>query len=195
MSPTLVKEVIAFWFAEGAHGRWFAADAQFDDDIRQRFGDHIAEVAGTAPVLAAQARLDADEALAAIIALDQFPRNIHRGSARAFEHDNAARAVANYAIRRALDASIAIDRRLFFYLPFQHSESLDDQQRSVVLFTRWAAQHAPAQRHRADEEMVWVLRHREIIEKFGRFPHRNAALARPSSAAELAFLREPNSSF
>lgn len=186
------REVLEFWFGEHARSRWFAKDTAFDDEIRSRFeADTIAANAGERAAWLA----DADGALALAILLDQFPRNMYRGSARAFACDARAREVAARAIERGLDAAVPVERRLFFYLPFEHSESLADQDRAVELFTRWVEAHDPAQRADADDEMKYVRRHREIIERFGRFPHRNAALGRASTEEELAFLAGPGSSF
>jgi uncharacterized protein (DUF924 family) len=186
------REVIDFWFGEHARSRWFAKETAFDDEIRARF---------EADTLAAAARereawlADADGALALVILLDQFPRNMYRGMARAFSCDARAHEVAARAIENGLDTAVAVERRLFFYLPFQHSESLADQDRSVELFTRWVAQHEPANRAEAEDELKYVHRHREIIARFGRFPHRNAALGRTCTAEETAFLAGPESSF
>jgi len=189
VSAVAAIEVLELWFSDRARALWFDKDPVFDDEIRQRFGPVISAAASGA--LDAW-MADGDGALALTIVLDQFPRNIHRGSARAFEHDSRARDVADRAIQRQLDLAVPLDRRVFFYLPFQHSESLADQDRSVELFSRWAKQHPGAT---ADDEMIYVLRHHEIIRRFGRFPHRNAALGRGSTPAELAFLAEPLSSF
>ena len=124
------------------------------------------------------------EALALVIVLDQFPRNIHRGSHLAFANDAEARAVARRAIARGFDVALPRTRHFFFYLPFEHSEGAADQDRSVALFGRWAEKH-----------LAYILRHQEIVRRFGRFPHRNAALGRVSTPEEEAFLMEPNSSF
>jgi uncharacterized protein (DUF924 family) len=140
-------------------------------------------------------KTEAEGALGLVIVLDQFTRNMCRGSPRAFSGDRKARQVATHAIAHQLDAGVALDRRLFFYLPFEHSESLDDQERSVELFERWAAAHDAAGRPGADDELRYAHRHHEIIRRFGRFPHRNAVLGRTSTPAELAFLQEPGSSF
>lgn len=191
-SPAAVLE---FWFGARARARWFATDPVFDDEIRGAFGAVIEAAARGDHARWAD---DRDGALALAILFDQFPRNLHRGSPRAFEHDARARAIADAAIRRGFDLATPRDRRLFFYLPFQHSEALVDQERSVELSTRWVADHAdadPAARAGATDELTYVARHREIIERFGRFPHRNAALGRPSTPAELAFLADPASSF
>src|SRR5262249_28851610 len=128
-------------------------------------------------------------------ALDQFPRNLHRGTPAAFAHDARARRAAAAAIDRGFDLAAALDQRMFFYLPFQHSELLADQERSVALFTRWAADHPAAPRAQAEDQLSYAVRHHEIIQRFGRFPHRNRALDRTSTADELAFLTEPRSAF
>jgi uncharacterized protein (DUF924 family) len=185
-------EVLDFWFSDRARALWFAADPALDQEIRSQFGWVV--------VAAANGALDhwtsvANGALALTILLDQFPRNLHRGSPRAFEHDDRARQVASAAIDGQFDLAVALDRRMFFYLPFEHSEVLADQDRSVELFTRWAAAHPPALQAYADDQLVYVHRHREIIQRFGRFPHRNAALGRASTADERAFLEEAGSSF
>lgn len=185
-------DVLEFWFGERARGRWFASEPAFDDEIRARFG---AAVAAAARGDLADWAATADGALALVILLDQFPRNIHRGTPKAFESDGRALQVATDAIERGLDGATPLDRRMFFYLPFEHSESLPAQQRSVELFSRWAAEHPEDRRADVDDQMMYVLRHREIIERFGRFPHRNAVLGRTSTAAELAFLDESFSSF
>jgi uncharacterized protein (DUF924 family) len=192
MALSAASEVLAFWFGDRARARWFARDPAFDEDLRARFGAVVDEAAsGACDHWAASG----DGALALVILLDQLPRNLHRGSARAFATDAHARRVAAGAIANQLDVTAPLDRRRFFYLPFQHSESLPDQVRSVELFSRWASEHHGASRADADDEMTYVHRHHEIILRFGRFPHRNAALGRSSTAAELAFLAEPGSSF
>ena len=186
------SDVLEFWFAERARKRWFATDAAFDAEIRSRFGE-LAEDA-------ARGALDrwvetADAALALVIALDQFPRNLHRGSPAAFAHDAQARRAADRAIEHGFDLASALERRTFFYLPFEHSELLADQERSIALFTRWAAEHPEALRAQAEDQLSYAVRHHEIIQRFGRFPHRNRILDRTSTADELAFLTEPKSAF
>lgn len=184
--------MLEFWFSERARVRWFASEPAFDDEIWSRFGATVAAaVGGDLDPWAATA----DEALALIIVLDQFPRNIYRGTPKAFECDGRALQVARGAIERQLDRAPPLDQRMFFYLPFQHSESLPDQQRSVELFSRWVAEHPEDRRADADDHLMYALRHREIIERFDRFPHRNAVLGRTSTAAEIAFLKEHFSSF
>jgi uncharacterized protein (DUF924 family) len=192
MSSPSPSGVLEFWFSDRARPLWFATDPAFDHEIRQRFGPVVEDAA--AGVLEHWLS-SADGALALAIAFDQLPRNMYRGSPRAFEHDHRARQVAGSAIDRQLDLVVSLDRRMFFYLPFEHSEVLSDQERSVELFSRWALDHHGAGRAYADDQMRYVRRHHEIIRRFGRFPHRNAVLGRSSTPAELAFLDEPDSAF
>lgn len=185
-------DVLEFWFSERVRPLWFAKNREFDDELRERFGANVA--AALIGDLDFWVRA-ADSSLALILLLDQFPRNIHRGTLRAFAGDARARSIANTAIERRFDRNTHIDRRFFFYLPFEHSEDAADQARAVALFRRWAAEYDGAGRERAQEAMRYALRHQEIIARFGRFPHRNAILGRQSTPEELAFLAEPNSAF
>jgi uncharacterized protein (DUF924 family) len=130
-----------------------------------------------------------------VILLDQFPRNIYRCSLRAFAADARARRVARAAVAAGFDQATAWDRRCFFYLPFEHSEDAADQALSVALFRAWVAASPPERRADAEDQLTYVLRHQEIVARFGRFPHRNAALGRVTTPEEAAFLQEPRSSF
>jgi uncharacterized protein (DUF924 family) len=186
------EDVLVFWFDEAHKELWFDKHPLFDDAIRRRFGDAVEPAGGGA--FDDWARTERG-ALALLILLDQVPRNLHRGSARAFAHDPKARTIARAAIAAGLDRGATLDERVFFYLPFEHSEDLADQELSVALFRAWAAEHPAARKADADDQLQYVLRHHEIISRFGRFPHRNRALDRASSADELAFLTEPDSSF
>jgi uncharacterized protein (DUF924 family) len=185
-------ELLAFWFSDQVRPRWFVKDAAFDTLIRDRF-------AASAAAAAAGAldgwNAEPESCLALVLLLDQVPRNIHRDSPRAFAADAKARQVAGLAVERGLDARIVLDRRFFFYMPFEHSEDAADQQRSVALFRRWAETHDSNGRDRAFEQMRYVLRHQEIIGRFGRFPHRNQILGRESTPAEIEFLAGPDSAF
>jgi uncharacterized protein (DUF924 family) len=189
--PT-ARDVLDFWFGDRARTLWFATDASFDDEIRSRFGELSAS--------ALAGELDhwssaGDGALALVIALDQFPRNMYRGSARGFACDAKARAIAGRAVDDRLDRAMSFERRRFLYLPFEHSELVADQDRSLALFSQWAADHGDDQRAAADDEMRYVLGHRDVILRFGRFPRRNAALGRASTAAELEYLAGPQAWF
>lgn len=166
--------VLAFWRAAGPD-KWFKKDTAFDDDIRGRFLEtYEAAAAGQL----ADWELTAEGALALTIVLDQFPRNMFRGSARTFAADPLARAVAGRALARGFDIQTPMPGRQFFYLPFEHSEELADQERSVALF-----------RATGDADLVkWAEMHADIIRRFGRFPHRNTALGRDTTPEEQAFL-------
>jgi uncharacterized protein (DUF924 family) len=167
-------DVLAFWRAAGPQ-KWFKKDTAFDDDIRARFlPTYEAAAAGK---LAAWEET-ADGALALLLVLDQFPRNMFRGSARAFAADPLARAVAGRAIAGGFDRLAKLSERTFFYLPFEHSENLADQERCVAL----------ARATGDADALKWAELHAGIIRRFGRFPHRNAALSRVTTADEQAFL-------
>ena len=171
MSP---GDVVSFWRNAGPD-KWYKKDAAFDAEIKARFlATHEAAAAGR---LAAWEE-SADGAFAFLILLDQFPRNMFRGSARAFATDPLARAVAERAIARGFDQHFVMPERTFFYLPFEHSEHLGDQERCVELA-----------RATGDADTVkWAEIHADIIRKFGRFPHRNATLGRTTTTDEQAFL-------
>ena len=169
-----IHDILAFW-REAGPKKWFNKDAAFDQEIRTRFlATHEAAAAGTL----ADWENTAEGALALVILLDQFPRNMFRGSARAFATDPMAHRIADGAIAKGYDGQVSATDRQFFYLPFEHSESLADQDRCVTLF-----------RAAGDAELLkWAELHADIIRKFGRFPHRNAVLGRATTAAEQAFL-------
>ena len=174
MTGVTADDIVAFWREAGPE-RWFKKDAAFDDEIRRRFlAAHEAAAAGK---LAAWEQC-ADGALALLILLDQFPRNMFRGDARAFATDPLARAIAAGAIVRGFDSQVAAEMRGFFYLPFEHSEDLADQERSVAIYKAIG-----------DADGVkWAQVHADIIRRFGRFPHRNAVLGRVTTPEEQAFL-------
>jgi uncharacterized protein (DUF924 family) len=166
-------DIVAFWRAVGPE-RWFEKDEALDGDIRHRFlGSHEEAAAGKL----ASWEQGAEGALALLILLDQFPRNMFRGEARAFATDPLARAIASRAILNGFDGAIP-DMRGFFYLPFEHSENLADQERAIALYG--AVGDA--------DGLKWAELHADIIRRFGRFPHRNAALGRVTAAEEQAFL-------
>ena len=166
-------DVIAFWRAAG-HDKWFARDHGFDQQCRGLEAAHLA---------AALRELDgwmgtAEGALALLLLLDQIPRNIYRGTAHAFAADPLARRFAEAAVAAGLDRQVEDPLRLFFYLPFEHSERLEDQDRCVALTEAWG-----------DAEAIkWARIHHEIIARFGRVPHRNAMLGRDTTDEERAFL-------
>ena len=176
------QDVLDFWFEEAKPEQWYKKDPAFDEQIRSRFEDTITS--------ALSARLDnlADElepCLALILVLDQFTRNIYRDTPRAFSGDEMALALSLRCIDRGfLDHENATWRQ-FMLMPMMHSEDLGIQDRSIPLFE----EHTNPLTHE------YAIRHRDIVARFGRFPHRNAILGRPSSDEELAFLKWPGSSF
>lgn len=185
--------LIDFWFGPpGSPVRfqhravWFKADPAFDAELRRRF---LRLQQGAASGDCAEWALEAEPCLALVLLLDQLPRNLYRGTAAAFGCDAMARAAARGALARGFDRSLPTSWRLFIYLPFEHSEEIEDQERSVALVAALARDPAFA------EMLDYAKRHRDIIARFGRFPHRNAALGRASTAEEEAFLKTPNSSF
>ncbi len=185
------EAVLEFWFgppdARGtARPEWFRKDAAFDGGIARRFGD--LHRAASRRELEAW-RMSAQPMLALVVVLDQFSRNLYRGDARAFAQDAYARECAAEAVERGDDLERLPVERQFLYLPFVHGESIDDQDRGVDLM---ASLEAFEETRGALE---WAEKHRAILRRFGRFPHRNAALGRPSTPAEIEFLREPGSSF
>jgi len=188
-----VREVLDFWFSDGPDAfrkAWFVRDDGFDAEIRRRFGALLEP--------AREGALDdwalmAEGALALLLVLDQFPRNLHRGTPQAFAADAKARQVARDAVlARRLDAMLAPTQRIFLYLPFEHSEAMADQDLSVALFE--GLRDAP--QHRMPGGAIdFAWRHWLVIRRFGRFPHRNAALGRDSTPAELAYLAQPGAGF
>ncbi|MGA9867850.1 MAG: DUF924 family protein [Acetobacteraceae bacterium] len=182
--------VLEFWFGDDPtlfREAWFRADPAFDATCRARFGA-VLEAAGTAALdgWAATPR----GTLALVIVLDQFSRNIHRGTPDAFAADPRALALAHAAVARGDDRHLRPLERSFLYLPFEHAESLADQDISVRLFETLRGTYDSA-----DRAIDYAERHRDVIRRFGRFPHRNAILGRESTPEELAYLADPDSGF
>ena len=187
---TLTRAVLEFWFqpAGGYRPEWFRKDEAFDAAILQRFGGAVeAALVGDGPVEATDTDL-----LARIVVLDQFTRNIFRGTPRAFAGDAQALAIATALVGAGRDKNLTPWQRWFAYLPFEHSEAMVEQERSVALFTALARE---MQVDAFDSALDYALRHREVIARFGRFPHRNAILGRVATAEEIEFLEQPGSSF
>jgi uncharacterized protein (DUF924 family) len=185
-SPT---DVLAFWFGDPpgpARAEWFRKDAAFDARIRERFGE-LHEAASRRELEGWRAA--PDSMLALVVVLDQFSRNLHRGDARAFAQDAYARECANEALLRGDEVALLPVQRQFLYLPLEHSEDLADQERCVALMRSLEAY--PETKGLTE----WAEKHRAIIARFGRFPHRNAALGRISTPEEVEFLEQPGSSF
>jgi len=181
-------EVLDFWLGpeRGWRDAWFHKDAAFDAEIRRRF---LATWEAAAAGELEEWLADPASALALAVVLDQFPRNMFRGEARAFASDARARRAAEAALAAGYDKGLPLHHAFFFYLPFEHSEDEADLKRCVALVRRHAGEPQYAACLRAAE------RHLEIVRRFGRYPHRNRALGRPDTAEEAAFLREPNSAF
>lgn len=194
MSVVAAADILAFWFGRPGdagygqpRGEWFRKDEGFDEEIRSRF------LPGVEAALAGELTAWADDRqglLALLILLDQFPRNLFRGEAKAFAGDPQARRLAETALGRGWDKPLTAVEKVFVYLPFEHSESLADQERSVALFSALAAEHPGS-----DGFLDYARRHHEVIVRFGRFPHRNAALGRPSTPEETSYLTQPGSGF
>jgi len=177
-------EVLRFWFGEGAergkaHKRWFEKNATFDAEVRARFLLLYEALAMNDDWLSRP-----DDCLARIVVLDQLPRNMFRGSPRAFAADPLALAAAKHAVDKGYDRDLLAVEKQFVYLPFEHSEALADQERACGLM-----------KPLDDDLYDWALRHKRIIERFGRFPHRNDILGRASTAEEIEFLKQPGSGF
>jgi uncharacterized protein (DUF924 family) len=191
--PNSADEVLIFWFgAEDDEGygelrsAWFQKDEAFDSEVGDRFGELYER--------AASGELDGwrEEArgcLALVILLDQFPRNMFRGDPRTHATDGQALEASKYAIEHALDRELPAFGRMFVYMPFMHAENVEDQRRSVELFEMLAAQPD------APNVVDFAIGHRDIVERFGRFPHRNAILDRETTPEEAEFLTQPDSSY
>lgn len=189
IDDALASDVHAFWFGPEPHAEraeWFRKDPAFDALIRDRFGTAIqTALAGGYASWSATPR----GALARVLLLDQFTRNAFRDTPRAFAGDPLALATASRAVDAGFDRSLAKLERWFLYLPFEHSEDLAMQERSLELLGRLSEDTADP------SPLDWAERHAVIIRRFGRYPHRNAILGRASTPEEIAFLREPGSGF
>ena len=190
----LTRAVLDFWFLppdDPGHGayrpEWFRKDDAFDAAIRKRFGAEVETALSVASGTGSDHVL-----LARILLLDQFTRNIFRGTPRAFAGDAQALQLAAALVDAGRDKNLSAWERWFAYLPFEHSESLLDQERSVALF---AALRREMQHEAFDSAHDYAVKHRVVIERFGRFPHRNAILGRESTSEEIEFLAQPGSSF
>jgi uncharacterized protein (DUF924 family) len=175
--------VLDFWFAPDTEEKWFQPTPDFDAEIAGRFGALHDEAAKNA---LETWEASPEGALALVILLDQFPRNMFRGSPRAFASDALALAVASRAIDRGHDLALPTGRRVFLYLPFEHSEDIEDQHRCCSL----TAKHCDIGNY-----FDYAKRHRAVIARFGRFPHRNDVLGRESTAEEIAFLADRDEPF
>lgn len=175
-------DILTFWFNEISPRQWWEKSATFDALVRDRFGE----------VLAAASRCELfnwrvtpQGRLAEIIVLDQFSRNIHRGAGAAFANDALALALAQEAVATGADLTLPLPQRAFLYLPYMHSESVVIHEVAVRLFSVQGL----------EDNYKFELLHKAIIDRFGRYPHRNAMLGRESTPEEIAFLQTPGSSF
>lgn len=180
---TEVTEILQFWFEQTEPKQWFVKDVAFDALIEERFA-HLVVRALDGELMSWSK--DVDSCLALILLLDQFARHIYRDSARAFAGDTKALELSEEAVRRGwVSATLEINHRRFYLMPMMHSEDLSVQRASLPLFAT----------HTDDNTLYFARRHAEIIERFGRFPHRNEAMGRISTAEEIGFLKQPRSSF
>jgi uncharacterized protein (DUF924 family) len=182
MTAAAIDDIVRFWFEQLTPKDWYRKDKALDAEIERRFGAIYAALKAGVP---ADWLTTPKGWLAAIIVLDQFPRNLFRDDPRAFATDGEALALSKRAIAAGIDMKLKPEQRAFLYMPFQHSEDAADQARSIELFT---ALGTPS-------NLDFAQRPKAIIDRFGRFPHRNAVLGRASTEAESAFLLEPGSSF
>ena len=195
------ETILRFWFGEEAGdvaiaerqaGLWWGKNPELDRDMRRRFAALLPDPAGAAPDLG---QAGARDRLAMIILLDQFPRNIYRGQKEAFAWDGLAQQQARAAYALGDETQLRPIERVFLYMPFEHAENLELQELAVQRFTSLAAAVPTRVRVVFDGYRDYAVRHRDIIARFGRFPHRNAVLSRLSTAEEEDFLRQPGSSF
>ncbi|WP_011579416.1 MULTISPECIES: DUF924 family protein [Chelativorans] len=175
MADRWVEEILTFWFEEVGPEGWFKPTPELDETVRKRFGALHKRLAANPPEAAGKSQR---AALASIILFDQFPRNMFRGSAAAFATDDLALRIAREALDKGFDDGLTPAERQFLYMPFMHSEISADQEHCVMLFKALGN----------EEALRYAIEHRDIIERFGRFPHRNRTLGRESTGEELAFL-------
>ncbi|MBX2805186.1 MAG: DUF924 domain-containing protein [Hyphomicrobiales bacterium] len=175
-------DILEFWFSEPVRKKWFEPDREFDSELKERFGVLLDNaIDGQLETW----RESADGALALVILLDQVTRNIYRGTPKAFSGDVQALQTARAVIEQGADKAMTETQRYMLYMPFQHAEDLETQEQGVALFGEIGLEKA----------LDYMIRHRDIIARFGRFPHRNQILGRQSTDEELEFLKQPGSSF
>lgn len=186
--PMTPEDVLTFWFEEAGPDKWFEKSDAFDAEIADRFGALIHAARDGKLVTWSETPRGC---LALIILIDQFSRNIHRDSPLAWSADAHALALTKLALDKQFDEQLELDARKFLYMPLMHSESLGDQELSIEVFGKLVEAGAEGGQTNLD----YAVAHRDIIARFGRFPHRNETLGRESTEEEVAFLKEPNSSF
>jgi uncharacterized protein (DUF924 family) len=196
-----MERVLAFWLGEldprgvaakESASRWWKQDPEFDLEVRQRFErQRRAILAGDCEEWLGMPR----GRLAYVIVLDQFSRNMYRDTAEAFSADSRALQVAREGVDIGVDRLLGVDERTFFYMPYMHSEEIEAQEECVALFEAFMNELSGELRGRVQRTLDYAIRHRDIVARFGRFPHRNQALGRVSTEAELVFLSQPGSRF
>ncbi len=196
-----MESILRFWFgtatddlevAEQCAKIWWKKNPQVDAEIRERFAGVVdAAASGQCDAWLTDAR----GRLAMIILTDQFPRNMYRDTPRAFAFDSLALSTTKQGIDSGVDQALRPIERIFFYMPLEHSESIENQQLAVTLITALAAAVSPEKQKLFEGFVDFAKRHRDIVQRFGRFPHRNAILGRSSTPEEMEFLKHPGSSF
>jgi len=195
------KTICEYWFgpsnddlevANQYSKRWWSKNAGVDAEIKTRFASYLPRVVNGE---LEQWRDSPLGTLALILLTDQFPRNMFRGTAQAFAYDAITRNFCKQGLKEKIDQELRPIQRVFFYIPLEHSESLADQEHCLQLFRQLADSAKPALQPTFEDYVNFAIRHRDIIERFGRFPHRNALLNRDSTQAEIEFLKTPGSSF
>lgn len=196
--PSRAHAILAFWFMDnngsnyGKYSKtWFTQNADFDQQIRQKFftdyekasvGDYDQWIA------------DPESAIALIILLDQFPRNLFRNDPRSYSSDDQALSIAKHLVTIGADRKLIAVYRLFIYMPFEHSENIEDQEQCIALMTS-LIKDEPELKSELQGSLEYAIRHRDVIERFGRFPHRNTILGRQSTDEEIEFLKLLGSGF
>lgn len=197
------SDVIAFWIGDAASSAeeagvrnkmWFAKSEDIDAEIRAKFLP-LLETLAAGPLADDWAEGGTSERLAAIIVLDQFSRNLFRGSPRAFSQDALALRLCKEGLSLREDLTLSEAERIFFYLPLEHSEDIGDQTRAVEMFSALVKDARSEFRQLAETTLEYAYAHKAVIEQFGRFPHRNAVLARETTPQEAAYLAKPGSGF
>jgi uncharacterized protein (DUF924 family) len=190
--PLEISVVLAFWFDPAHHRKWYSVDPAFDEQIRQQFGGTIERAAADQLV---DWPVTPSGWLALLILLDQFPRNIYRNDTRAWMQDLRAQQLALSGIEEGFDRQLPAIQRVFAYMPLEHAEDIGLQRPSVMLFEALCRDVPPDQHDNYRGFLDYARQHEAVIERFGRFPHRNALLGRISTPEELAHLAQPGSGF
>ena len=185
-------EIIQFWYKELQPNQWFNGGDEVDRMIQERFSSTLEQAHQG---LRDEWATEAEGRLALLLVLDQFPRNIYRNTARAFAYDEKARTIALDGIALGVDEQLSLHQRAFYYLPLEHSENLELQDRSLERYSTLVLQTPGHGKSAARRYLDYAWRHYQIIKRFGRYPHRNKILGRESTPKELKFLKEPGSSF